>query len=237
VGSPHVGEPYAAAVYLDGPQADGLASSTDLHIPAFARMAFGDDEGESGPSRRRTVLLAWSLALAALASVAPFVAAAVALGLVLVARLVESVSRAVERSRERRGSDRGGVALQVLALPWHVVKATVLTVPSAVLAAALAAGIGYVGWWLTREFLDPVLLRAGVLVIAAVAVLVLLSRGPLTDQGRAGAHRVAAALSPSRGWAVAWVIVALATVVACAGIALAGIVPLAWPLASGTLGP
>jgi hypothetical protein len=241
--------PLADSADADGPDAspsapvepdgDAVTPTAGLHIPAFARMAFGEDEdeGENPPARRRTVLLASALALAALATVAPFVTAAVVVGLVIIAGFVGSAVRAVERSRVRRSTDTGGVALQVVASPWHLAKAIVLAIPSLALAAALAAGVGYVGWWLTRDFQDPVVLRAGVLAIAAVASLVLLSRGPLSERSRAGAHRVAAALSPSRSWAVLWVLVCLTAAVACAGIAAAGIAPLSWPLAPGTLGP
>ena len=185
--------------------------------------------------KRRAVLLLWGVALVALATVAPLIASALAIGAAVVARAVESAARAVWRSRERRGVDQGGVVAQAFASPWHVGRALVLTLPSAV----LAAGGAFLVAWLASPFyrMSPNfrLWQALALTAAATVAVVLLGWGPRGAEARQGAHLVAAAVAPDREWTLGWALAAMVVMVTCFGISLAGIDPLWWPL--GPNGP
>jgi len=185
--------------------------------------------------KRRAVLALWGVALVALATVAPLIAGALAIGAAVVARAVESAARAVWRSRERRGVDQGGVVAQAFASPWHVGRALVLTLPSAV----LAGGGSFLVAWLASSFYrmspDFRLWQALALTAAATVAVVLLAWGPRGAEARRGAHLVAAAVAPDREWTLGWALAAMVVMVTCFGISLAGIDPLWWPL--GPNGP
>jgi len=179
--------------------------------------------------RRRLLLASWGLALIALATVAPLIAAGLALVGAVVARGADSAARAVWRSRDRRGVDEGGVVAQAFASPWHLLRALVLTLPSALLAGGAAYLVGWLGYLLARSANNSALWEALSLALAAAVALVLLAWGPRGREARRGAHLIAAALAPRRAASVAWVVCAAVVVVVCAGIGFAGIEPLWWP--------
>lgn len=221
-------------------------SAEDLTWVDSGTGDFGLDfqvEGEIEPGvwpavpRRRTVLVAWSLAMVALATIAPGVAAVLLLVLVVAARAVEYAARGVHRSRARRGAETGGVGPQLLASPWHVLRGLVTGSPSLVLAALVAGGVGALGWWVTSGLADHTLWRVGVLAVAAAGAVAVLAWGPGALITRDGANRVAAAFAPSRAWSGGWVALAAVVILASAGMSLAGIPPLEWPLPTGTLHP
>jgi hypothetical protein len=193
-----------------------------------------DEEDGELPERliphRRTVLIAWAVALVAFATVAPLIAAAVMLLAAIVARAVESATRAVWRSRDRRGVDEGGIVAQVFAGPWHLVRAAALTLPSALLAAGATYLVGALGLVLAGPATHYETWRVVAYAVAAVVAVVLLGWGPFCRPARTGAHLVAAAVTPSRGWSVGWVLLALAATVTCCGVSFAGIDALWWPI-------
>ena len=182
--------------------------------------------------RRRLLLALWGVALVALATVAPLIAAILALAGAVLARSVDSAARAVWRSRDRRGVEAGGVVAQSFASPWHVGRAIILTLPSALLAAGSAYLIGWIASVLLRDVANAELWRAASLALAASVAVVLLGWGPRGREVRRGAHLVAAALAPNRGWSVGWVLAAVVITIVCAGISFAGIEPEWWPLGS-----
>ena len=182
--------------------------------------------------RRRLLLGLWGVALVALATVAPLIAAILALAGAVIARSVDSAARAVWRSRDRRGVEAGGVVAQSFASPWHVGRAIVLTLPSALLALGSAYLIGWIAWVLLRDVANSELWRAAALALAAAVAVVLLGWGPRGREVRRGAHLVAAAVAPNRGWSVGWALAAVVVTIVCAGISFAGIEPEWWPIGS-----
>jgi len=181
--------------------------------------------------RRRAVLIAWGVALVALATVAPLIAAALALVAAVVARGVESAARAVWRSRDRRGVEQGGIVAQAFASPWHLGRALVLTLPSALLAGGAAYLIGFLGHTLLQMTTRAPLVDA----LGATAAVVLLGWGPRGREARTGAHLVAAGVAPHRFWSIVWAAAGIVIAIALFGISFAGIDQVWWPL--GPNGP
>ena len=180
--------------------------------------------------RRRLVLAAWGLALIAFATIAPVAATALAVVAAIVARGADSATRAVWRSRDRRGVEAGGVVAQVFASPWHLLRALVLTLPSALLAAGSAYLVGWLGFLLARNANNPLLWEAVALALAATLGLVLLGWGPRGREARRGAHLIAAGVAPGRIAMVCWAAAGAIVAVVCAGIGFAGVEPLWWPV-------
>jgi len=221
---------------VDGHSADDLTwvdrGTGDFGLDFQADFAV---DAEPPPPRRRTVLVAWSIAITAVATIAPGIAALALLVLAVAARAVEYAAHGVRRSRLRRGAETGGVGPQLLASPWHVLRGLVTGAPSIVLAAIVGGGVGALGWWATSGLADPALWRVGVLALAAVGAIVVLAWGPGARLTRDGANRVAAAFAPARTWSIGWVALAAVVTIASLGIAFAGIPPLEWPLPAGML--
>ena len=204
----------------DADQADAWAEALDAEA----------ESAERALPRRRAVLLSWGLALIALATVAPLIAAMLGLVGAVVARGADSATRAVWRSRDRRGVDEGGAVAQAFASPWQLLRALVLTLPSALLAGASAYLVGWLGFLLARNAANPELWEAVSLALAATAALVLLGWGPRGREARRGAHLIAAALTRSRAAHVVWALAGVVVLVVCAGIGFAGIDPVWWPI-------
>jgi predicted Ser/Thr protein kinase len=202
----------------------------DDELSADDELPEGDELPERVIPKRRAVLLAWGVALVALATVAPLIAAALMLAAAVVARGVESAARAVWRSRQRRGVEQGGIVAQAFASPWHLGRALVLTLPSAALAALAAFGLFYAGHSLTRG-LESDALSVGVsLALPAAAAVLLLGWGPRGREARTGAHLVAAGVAPDRFWSIAWAAAGVVIAIAMFGISFAGIDQVWWPI-------
>ena len=204
--------------------------------PEWVDAEYGDGDDGDLPElpervlpKRRAVLLAWGLALVSLGTVAPLLAAILALAGVVVARSVESAARAVWRSRERRGVDQGGIATQAIASPWHLTRALVVSLPSLLLAGGCAFLVGWLGWLLAPTAANGTQWEAAVLAVAGALAVLLLGWGPRGTEARTGAHVVAASVTPTKAWNAALVIAGSIVVVVCVGIATAGIEPLWWP--------
>lgn len=185
---------------------------------------YDEDDEESAPlaeplPRRRTMLLAWGLALAAMAAVAPVVAFGAMAVLAIVARTAYRRHYALSASRSRKGVRRGDTVVHTIGLPWYLLRAAAESIPSLVLAAAAGTGVAAAGWWLvSAQHVAPGTAagqswgHAVALFVGGAVALVLLSRGPLTGGTRQGAHSVASVLAPTRGVATLWVVVALVVV-------------------------
>jgi len=185
--------------------------------------------------KRRTVLLAWGVALVAFGTVAPLIAAATLIAAVVVARGVESAARAVWKSRDRRGVEQGGIVAQAFASPWHLGRALVLTLPSALLAGAgayLSVVLAFPFYGYSEDFR---LWHAINLALAGVVAIVLLGWGPRGREARTGAHLVAAGVATDRSWSIVWGAAGLVIAIALFGISMAGIDQVWWPL--GPNGP
>lgn len=197
---------------------------------------FAPEPASPGP-RRRTLLALGALAVVAATPLAPVVAFAAALAATILARGVYRRAVAVEAARVRRGHRRTSDAvMQTLGLPWHTLRAAAETVPAALTAAALGAGAAAGAWWLVdagtvgESDAAQYYGHAAALAIGGLAAVIALGFGPYMSGSREGAHRVAAALSPTSGLRAAWVLVAMVAILV-AGIAVyVQIDPWWWPL-------
>jgi hypothetical protein len=121
--------------------------------------------------------------------------------------------------------ERGGIVAQALASPWHLGRALVLTLPSAVLAGGVAYLISAVGHIAMNTTRAPLLDTA-----VGVVAVVLLAWGPRGREARRGAHLFAAALAPTRAWIVGWVVAGAVIAIVCFGVSYGGADQVWWPL-------
>ena len=145
--------------YPGGPVGDrGFGSGGNPPEGAHAARPGGSVEPSHGPSvgasvaavrppRRHAVqplLLAFLLALAALAMTRPIIAAIVAAGWAVLARTVESSALAVYANAAERGRRRSDLPLAVLAAPLRAIPAvlttTLVLIPSVLVAAGASVG-------------------------------------------------------------------------------------------------
>ncbi|WP_062387702.1 serine/threonine-protein kinase [Demequina iriomotensis] len=203
--------------------------------PAWEDLVPEDDEGYLEPApRRRLLLLLAALVVIAAAALAPVVTALVLLGVAILARGVQRRELALEAADARRGRRRTtDTVVQTIGLPWHVLRAAVETIPAALTAAAAGGGVAAGAWWLVGSgslglSADAVeYAQAGALALGAAAAVVAMAYGPFMRETRAGAHRLAAAVSPTAGLAAAWALVAVSAVLV-AGIAVYAHVGIWW---------
>ena len=96
------------------------------------------------------MLLAFLLALAALAMTRPVVAALVAAGWAVLARTVEASALSMYLNAAERGRRRSDAPLALLASPLRAIPALLTTalvlVPSVLVAAGVSVGFGTAGW-------------------------------------------------------------------------------------------
>lgn len=179
--------------------------------------AFDEEDFDREPVARRPVMIgAWLLAASAVAALAPVLAFAVLAVSSIVSRTWQRRAVALDSVRARRGLRRGDAALQTIGLPWHLLRALAECAPAILAAAALGFGVGWLGWWLvTTERMafigvgEQTWALAAAWVAGALAAALMLWWGPMMGLTREGAHRIAAAVAPTRGVAAAWVAVAL----------------------------
>ena len=201
-----------------------------------------DEEPESAEvpiersPRHRTMVAAWMTGVAVAAALAPFVAFFVLVAGAIVVRAVQRRAQALHLARQRRGQRRGDAALHTLGLPWHLLRAAGETVPAALASAAVGGGAAALGWWLvSTERLAPGSQEGQIwghaIALAAGGVLAALTLwwGPWMGITREGGHRLADALAPSRGVAVAWTLVALAGIAVVALAVYLFAEPWWWP--------
>ncbi|SEJ38484.1 serine/threonine-protein kinase [Demequina mangrovi] len=185
------------------------------------------EEEPTPPPRRRMLLVLAAVVVVAAAPLAPFVAFLVMVGFAIIARGVQrralAIGAAVVRRGRRRTSD---TVVQTIGLPWHVLRAAVETIPAALTAAAVGVGVAVGARWLVVET-DALgssdegryFGTALALALGALAAIIVMAYGPFMRTTRDGAHRLAAAVSPTGGLTAAWTLVAMtATLVAGIGI-------------------
>ncbi|WP_062379613.1 serine/threonine-protein kinase [Demequina pelophila] len=176
------------------------------------------------PVKRRGLLALAGAAIVVAAPLAPVAAYLTLVALAVLARGVRRRRLAIEAAEARRGVRRTSDAVvQTLGLPWHTVRGAFETVPAALTALAAGAGVGAGAWWLvssgtvagpseTAQYLG----HAAAVALGALAAVIVMGWGPFMRDTRAGAHRVAAALSPTRGLVIAWGVVAVAAMLVVA---------------------
>ena len=207
--------------------------SNDMVLPGRETL-----EGEPELSMRRPVLVAaWSIALAASAAVAPFVAAAVVVLAVITARTVFIRGEALRIARARRGERRRDSVLHTLGLPWHVIRALVDLLPSLIVAAVIGVGIGMLGWYLvssgavgTSTLDGQAWGHASAIVVGALAFQAALWWGLWSWTTREGAYRVTESLAPTNGVSGAWIVVAIIVLASASLAVYVGADPWWWPL-------
>jgi predicted Ser/Thr protein kinase len=222
----------------DGAAYDGLERHPDGHWTA---------PGPVAPRRRPGTVLALGAVLLAAGAARPGVALVVAVGLAVLVRAVGLGVDGVQARRVQRGVGRGDVVRGVLAAPWHLVRAALGVLPSALVAASVVVMVGGVGWWLLDtgrlHVADPPPGEApgvlganaawvtAALLGGAVAVgLLVLWFGPMTRRTRHGARWALAALAPPPAVAVGLVLVALVAAGALTALVLLGHSTVWWPL-------
>lgn len=174
-----------------------------------------DDEAYEPPPRRRTLLILAAILAVVSAAIAPFVAFGVVLALWIVARGVFRRGLAIDAATARRGERRtSDTVVHTLGLPWHTLRAAAETVPAALAAAVLGGGAAVGGWWLVSTGAAAPLTpdgqyygHAAALALGCLVAVVMLAWGPFMSGSRAGAHRFAAALSPTSGLRGTWAVV------------------------------
>ncbi|WP_159449668.1 serine/threonine-protein kinase [Demequina sp. NBRC 110057] len=187
--------------------------------------------------RRKLVIATLAVATGSAAAFAPFIAFLFMVVCAVIVRGVQRRALGLATARARRGQRRGDAALQTIGLPWHILRAAGEALPSILLAAVVGVGVGALGWWLvSSETVAPGTVEgqswghAVVLVLAALAAEATLWWGPWAALTREGAHRVTAAVSPSRGPSTVWVIVGVAAIAVMTLVILLLVDPLWWPL-------
>lgn len=152
--------------------------------------------------------------LAGLGAVFPLLAAIGLIGWLVLARTVDRSGRLVESRRARNGPRRNDGAIAATALPWHLIRAallTLFTLPIAVLGSATVIALGgllaYVGVLPRR--LDVV---AGALLFGSG---LLAWFGIDGNSVREGSRRIVRRVAPSVGFVVFWAAILLAIAVAC----------------------
>ncbi len=210
---------------------DGLGRRDGDLAQASGELSEAGDDGydDSEPveseiplpfSRRHPVMtVTWMVAIAASAALAPFIAAVGLLFLAVTVRAVQHRAVALHGSRQRRGERRGDAALHTLGFPWHLLRSLGETVPAALVAFAAGGGVAGLGWWLISSGTIDVNTadarawgQAAALACGGLVAATLLWWGPLMEATREGGRRSASALAPTRGVAVAWVVVALTAI-------------------------
>jgi hypothetical protein len=198
----------SGAILADGP--DGLDASEGDDVPEHAELPL---------YKRRAVLLAWGLALAAAAAFAPAIAFGAMAILAIIARTAFRRAYGLSAARSRRGVRRGDAVVHTIGLPWYLLRSCAESLPSLLLAAAAGVGTAAAGWWAVSEEIVASDTTSGqywghsaALFAGGAVALIMLGWGPLTAGTREGAHRVAHALAPTRGIAALWVVVAFAIV-------------------------
>ncbi len=197
-----------------------------------------DEVDAPTPPKRRLLLVLAAMVVIAAAPLAPVMAYLVLVAVCILARGVYRRALAIEAAHARRGQRRTSDAVvHTLGLPWHTLRAAAETVPAALTALAIGGGAAAGGWWLvsagtvlgdspTAQYFG----HAGALAIGGLAAVIVMAFGPFMSGTREGAHRMAAALSPTPGLRAAWVLVAMVAILV-AGIGVyVQLDPWWWPL-------
>ncbi|WP_062288496.1 serine/threonine-protein kinase [Demequina phytophila] len=191
------------------------------------------------PRRRWLLVLAAAVTVVA-APLAPILVLLMTVGVAILARGVYRRAVALDAAVVKRGRRRTtDTVVQTIGLPWHVLRAAGECVPAVLLAAVLGAGVTLALWQLIgagvldvagTDIEDSLALSAGMLV-----AVVMLAFGPYMAGTRQGAHRMAAAVSPTGGLRAAWALVAVTAMLVSAIALWVGVDTWWWPLAEAPL--
>ncbi|WP_062462034.1 serine/threonine-protein kinase [Demequina soli] len=201
-----------------------------------------EHEPEAAPAapRRRVLLALAGLVAVVAAPLAPLLVFLAVVALAVLARGVYRRAVALDAAVARRGRRRtSDTVVQTIGLPWHVLRAAGESVPAILLAAALGAGATLALWQLigagvvdfASSYLEEALAVAAGMLVAELA----LAFGPYMAGTREGAHRMAAAVSPTGGLRAAWILVAVTAVLVSAIALWVGVEPWWWPLRDAPL--
>lgn len=231
-----------ASVGMDGDETDvwPVASDTDPDLPEdFSDLLDGGAAQVVMPAapRRKVVIAMLGIATASAAALAPTLTFLFMVVCAIVVRAIQRRALALAGLRAKRGQRRGDAALQTIGLPWHLLRAAGEALPSVLLAAIIGVGVGALGWWLVSSQTvtgggveAQTWGHAIVLIVAGLAAEATLWWGPWAELTREGAHRSTAAVTPTRGVSVAWVVVALAALAVMTLVIVLLTEPVWWPL-------
>lgn len=203
---------YNADAYDDGDPDGFEAGNADGGADVEPRT--GEVPLERSP-RHPVMTVTWMLAIAASAALAPFVAVAALVVVAVTVRAVQRRALALHVSRQRRGERRGDAALHTLGLPWHLLRSLGETVPAALIAVAAGGGVAALAWWVIDSGQIELVGQAqawghaGALALGGLVAAGALWWGLWMEMTREGGRRSASALAPTRGVAIAWVMVAI----------------------------
>lgn len=222
--------------YEDTEQDDGSQEGEDPHL-------WEDEGGAPWRPRRPLTIGAWLTALAASAALAPLVSIFAMIFLAILARTAYRRAAALDALHMKRGLRRSDSVVQTIGLPWHLLRATGEVLPAVIVAAAAASGITALLWWMVAEghvvYGGPagrIWEYATALALGAGSAAMILWWGPWMSGTRAGAHRIAGTLAPTKGVAGAWVVVAIAGIAVVALAVYVQLEPWWWPLAQAPAG-
>ncbi|WP_062311126.1 serine/threonine-protein kinase [Demequina rhizosphaerae] len=243
-------DPDATAVLPSGEQRVPAAPADDVEHHWVEELPWeeeGDehlDEGEHEPEvcpvvpRRRLLLALAALVVVAAAPLAPTLSFLVMAAVAILARGVWRRSVAIRAAEAKRGRRRtSDTVVQTIGLPWHTLRAAAEAVPAILTSAALGIGAGAGAWWLVSsgnvvgassdaQYYG----HAGALALGALVAVVAMAYGPFMTGTREGAHRMAAAVSPTGGLRAAWTLVALTAILVAAIGVYVQLAPWWWPL-------
>lgn len=217
----------------DGDEADGDQAGWDDAEWDDADGEEGDwdysDESGRGSGRsyphRPVMLLAWTLTVSLGAALAPFVSFGLLVLGALTGRATYRRHEAILAARLKHGERRRDAVLHTMGLPWHMTRAFVELLPSVLVAAVIGAVVSTLGWQMVSRGLAAPLTEHGqawghavALAVGAMCAAASLWWGLFSGGTREGAHRFAAALTPTGSSVGLWVAVAL---VAVAGVVVA----------------
>jgi tRNA A-37 threonylcarbamoyl transferase component Bud32 len=196
------------------------------------------------PARRTFTIALWTVAVSAVAAVAPMVSIGVLIVAAVISRALHRRAVALHAVRVRRGARRGDGVVQTIGLPWHLLRGAGEIVPAIILAALAGSGVTALTWWLVSTGQVASLTSDGEhygyaasLALGAGTIALVLWWGPWMSGTRDGARRLAWGFAPTPGVAGAWIVVALVGL----GVTILAVYfqfePWWWPLPSAPTGP
>jgi len=208
---------------------DGGFTPLERGDDTFGYEGLTDDEEHAytppTPPRRTGTLLALLVVAVATAALAPGVVAITIGALTLLFGTVQSAASALEARRERRGLRRGDALRTAVSWPWHLLRGSVIAIPSLLVAASVVIVVGGIAWWLldTQRLVVPTALGGvgtapngnepwvylSVIAVAMLAGLATLWGGPFSRHTRLGARRTLERIAPGRTGAMVLIAAAL----------------------------
>jgi serine/threonine protein kinase len=165
--------------------------------------------------RRTGTLAAALVTFAAVAAVAPVAAAILGFVATVLARTVDRSAGALLRRRHEHGPRRGDVAVATLTSPGHLLSAAVVSVPAALLPAAVGISTAFIAGWALGPNGTPAPGTSLPLALGAAAGVLTAWWGPGGRAVRRGSRAVVRRVAPGeRGAQLSVALLALVTVAA-----------------------